>query len=156
MLDASWDVFAHPHQLPPDRTAQGLDWTTWPPLGGRGAGKTRAGAEWVRNLACHDPQARIALVGETEHDVRAVMVEGVSGLRMCIRNGSGRDGCRRAAASNGRTARWRRSSRRKITRACAGRNFPPPGAMSSPSGVMPKQPLTCCSSDCALASGRGR
>jgi phage terminase large subunit-like protein len=49
-------------------------------LGGRGAGKTRAGAEWVRALALADPQARIALIGETEHDAREVMVEGVSGL----------------------------------------------------------------------------
>ena len=48
-------------------------------LGGRGAGKTRAGAEWVRGLAT-DKDARIALVGETEHDVREVMIEGVSGL----------------------------------------------------------------------------
>jgi phage terminase large subunit-like protein len=55
-------------------------------LGGRGAGKTRAGAEWVRSIAldtAHDPSAppkRIALVGESLADARAVMVEGVSGL----------------------------------------------------------------------------
>ena len=53
-------------------------------LGGRGAGKTRAGAEWVRLRALSDgdvggPQ-RIALVGETIGDVRGVMVEGASGL----------------------------------------------------------------------------
>jgi phage terminase large subunit-like protein len=55
-------------------------------LGGRGAGKTRAGAEWVRGLAlglqpfAEAPIERIALVGETLGDVRDVMVEGVSGL----------------------------------------------------------------------------
>ena len=50
-------------------------------LGGRGAGKTRAGAEWVRALAgAGDAGTRIALVGETLADARAVMVEGVSGL----------------------------------------------------------------------------
>lgn len=55
-------------------------------LGGRGAGKTRAGAEWVRAqalgiaLIADRPAGRIALVGETMHDVRSVMVEGVSGL----------------------------------------------------------------------------
>jgi phage terminase large subunit-like protein len=49
-------------------------------LGGRGAGKTRAGAEWVRAIAEADPAARIALIGETEHDAREVMIEGVSGL----------------------------------------------------------------------------
>lgn len=70
----------HDHQLPPERAASGEDWTTWLILGGRGAGKTRAGAEWVRHVAENDPQARIALIGETEHDVRHVMVEGVSGI----------------------------------------------------------------------------
>ncbi|MCB1495654.1 MAG: DNA-packaging protein [Bauldia sp.] len=55
-------------------------------LGGRGAGKTRAGAEWVRGLAlgippfADGPVERIALVGETFADVREVMIEGISGL----------------------------------------------------------------------------
>jgi phage terminase large subunit-like protein len=51
----------------------------WLILGGRGAGKTRAGAEWVRTQACV-ANARIALVGETARDAREVMIEGVSGL----------------------------------------------------------------------------
>lgn len=53
-------------------------------LGGRGAGKTRAGAEWVRDIARCGAGAstapRIALIGETLAQARAVMVEGVSGL----------------------------------------------------------------------------
>jgi phage terminase large subunit-like protein len=55
-------------------------------LGGRGAGKTRAGAEWVRKVVLSrrarkgDPVERIALVGETIADVRDVMVHGESGL----------------------------------------------------------------------------
>jgi phage terminase large subunit-like protein len=53
-------------------------------LGGRGSGKTRAGAEWIRGIACSGDAstgpARIALVGKTIADVRNVMVEGVSGL----------------------------------------------------------------------------
>ena len=51
-------------------------------LGGRGAGKTRAGAEWVRSLvqSCSGPPIRIALVAETYHDARSVMVEGPSGI----------------------------------------------------------------------------
>src|SRR5262249_38448340 len=57
----------------------GAPWVTWLILGGRGAGKTRAAAEWVRAQA-HDPYARIALIGETARDVREVMIEGVSGL----------------------------------------------------------------------------
>jgi phage terminase large subunit-like protein len=86
MLDASFDVFAHPHQRPPETTAQGSDWTIWLLLGGRGAGKTRAGAQWVTAQAlglppfAREAHGRIALIGETEHDVREVMIEGVSGL----------------------------------------------------------------------------
>ncbi|MEI9803940.1 MAG: terminase family protein [Pseudolabrys sp.] len=73
-------TLAHDHQLAPERANSGQPWTTWLILGGRGAGKTRAGAEWVRGLAVGDPSARIALIGETEHETREVMVEGVSGL----------------------------------------------------------------------------
>jgi phage terminase large subunit-like protein len=73
-------AFAHDHQRAPERANSGADWTTWLILGGRGAGKTRAGAEWVRDLALSDPKAHIALIGETEHDAREIMVEGVSGL----------------------------------------------------------------------------
>ena len=62
------------------------DWLVWRVLGGRGAGKTRAGAEWVRGMAlgrppfARTPAGRIALVGETLADVREVMIEGLSGL----------------------------------------------------------------------------
>jgi phage terminase large subunit-like protein len=61
-------------------------WQTLLMLGGRGAGKTRAGAEWVRGIACGlwpdwgPPRTRIALVGPTLNEARSVMVEGVSGL----------------------------------------------------------------------------
>ncbi|MBV9558005.1 MAG: DNA-packaging protein, partial [Pseudolabrys sp.] len=75
-----WGSFAHDHQQEPVLAHSGKPWTTWLMLGGRGAGKTRAGAEWVKSVALSDPQARIALIGETEHDVREVMIEGVSGL----------------------------------------------------------------------------
>jgi phage terminase large subunit-like protein len=86
LLSEHWDVFAHDHQIPPDLAASGDPWLTWLMIGGRGAGKTRAGAEWIRAQALGLPPfatekaARIALVGETEHDVREVMIEGVSGL----------------------------------------------------------------------------
>lgn len=56
------------------------DWRTWLILAGRGFGKTRAGAEWIRACADASPQARIALVGATLVEARAVMVEGESGL----------------------------------------------------------------------------
>src|SRR5689334_13303789 len=79
-VDADFGAFALPHQLPPQHAKNGEPWTTWLLLGGRGAGKTRAGAEWVRRIALADGNARIALVAETEHEAREVMVEGVSGL----------------------------------------------------------------------------
>src|ERR1044072_440576 len=78
--------FAHRHQRPPAAANNGGPWTTWLALGGRGAGKTRLGAEFVRALAlglppyADAPHGHIALVGETDHDVREVMIEGASGL----------------------------------------------------------------------------
>jgi phage terminase large subunit-like protein len=74
-LDTWWRLFAHSHQRAPN----GLDWTTWLLIGGRGSGKTRAGAEWVKRAA-ESNISPTALVGETEHDAREVMIEGVSGL----------------------------------------------------------------------------
>jgi phage terminase large subunit-like protein len=76
-----WEIFAHPYQLPPLCAQGGGPWTTWLLIGGRGAGKTKSGAEWVRGLAGGKrPVSPIALIGETEHDVREVMIEGSSGL----------------------------------------------------------------------------
>ncbi len=72
----NWRFWARPSQLSP----RGRDWTTWLILAGRGFGKTRAGAEYVRGWAQRDGRARIALVGATWADVRDVMVEGPSGL----------------------------------------------------------------------------
>lgn len=57
------------------------DWRTWLFVGGRGAGKTRAGAEWVRFAALLGGFCRIALIGPTLSDAREVMIEGPSGLR---------------------------------------------------------------------------
>lgn len=79
-----FDFWALDHQRPPDG-----DWRTWVVLGGRGAGKTRAGAEWVRRMAeGHRPTSpgtarRIALVGETYEQVRDIMIFGESGLIAC-------------------------------------------------------------------------
>ncbi|WBL34414.1 terminase family protein [Sinirhodobacter sp. HNIBRBA609] len=79
-----FEFWALPHQLPP----QGA-WKSWVIMGGRGAGKTRAGAEWVRAQvegACPlDPGRahRVALVGETFDQVRDVMIFGDSGIMAC-------------------------------------------------------------------------
>ena len=70
-----WRLWAHQGQLPPKG-----QWQTWLILAGRGFGKTRAGAEWVRAQAQANPAARIALVGATLAEARSVMVEGDSGL----------------------------------------------------------------------------
>jgi len=86
LLALPWvfEFWALPHQLPP-RGA----WKTWVIMGGRGAGKTRAGAEWVRaqveGAGPLDPgrAKRVALVGETVDQVRDVMVLGESGIIAC-------------------------------------------------------------------------
>lgn len=72
---AKWRNWARDDQLAPDG-----DWQLWLLLAGRGFGKTRAGAEWVREQALARPGARIALVAETPAEARSVMVEGASGL----------------------------------------------------------------------------
>lgn len=70
-----WPSLARPEQLPP-----GGDWKIWLYLGGRGAGKTRAGAEWIAKGIHSGAMRRVALIGATHHDARAVMIEGESGL----------------------------------------------------------------------------
>lgn len=70
-----WSFWARPNQLAPEG-----DWITWLLLAGRGFGKTRCGAEWVRQKAKENPGCRIALVGETAADCRKVMVDGESGI----------------------------------------------------------------------------
>ena len=70
-----WEVWGRDEQLAPPG-----DWRVWLICAGRGFGKTRAGAEWVRDVARHDPEARVALVGASLPEVRSVMVEGESGI----------------------------------------------------------------------------
>lgn len=69
-----WQKWAFPKQLPPPG-----DWITWLLMGGRGSGKTRAGAEWVRQLA-REGVTPIALVGETMTEALDIMVRGESGI----------------------------------------------------------------------------
>jgi phage terminase large subunit-like protein len=79
-----FEFWALPHQVPPEGA-----WRSWVIMGGRGAGKTRAGAEWVRaQVEGAGPDdagraRRVALVGETHDQVRAVMAEGESGIIAC-------------------------------------------------------------------------
>jgi len=73
-----WSAWGRPEQFPP----KGDDWAIWMYLAGRGAGKTRAAAEWIREKAkdTSQGQIRFALVARTAADVRDVIVEGESGI----------------------------------------------------------------------------
>ena len=104
-----FEFWALPHQLPPEG-----DWKTWVVMGGRGAGKTRAGAEWVRaqvegSLPEDAGRAkRVALVGETFDQARDVMVFGDSGILACSppdRRPHWEAGRRRLVWKNGAEAR---------------------------------------------------
>jgi phage terminase large subunit-like protein len=74
-LLTDWSWWRRADQCPPTG-----DWHVWLLLAGRGFGKTRTGAEWVRAFAEATPGARIALVAASLHEARQVMVEGESGL----------------------------------------------------------------------------
>lgn len=76
--ECHWAMQARPAQLPPE----GM-WRNWLIMAGRGFGKTRSGAEWVRMVAESDGAARNALVTASLAEARAVMVEGESGLLAC-------------------------------------------------------------------------
>ncbi|HET9638845.1 MAG TPA: terminase family protein [Allosphingosinicella sp.] len=84
--DLDWPGWAHEGQFEPEGR-----WSTWVIKGGRGFGKTKAGAEWIAGLVRNNGDShfgqspasvpiRIALVGATLDEVRRVMVEGPCGL----------------------------------------------------------------------------
>jgi len=74
-LNYRWQFFARDNQLMPPG-----DWRVWLILAGRGNGKTRSGAEAVREVAESGEVGRIGLVAETAADARDTMVEGESGI----------------------------------------------------------------------------
>ncbi len=82
-LETQWSFWARPDQRMPLG-----EWSIWLPLAGRGWGKTRVGAETVRQKVYPEGStpltgrgvSRIALIAETSADARDVMVEGESGL----------------------------------------------------------------------------
>lgn len=78
MLPWDWSFWGRPEQQAPP----GDDWNIWLVLAGRGFGKTRLAAEWVREQAkyTNTGQRRFALVARTAADVRDVIVEGESGI----------------------------------------------------------------------------
>lgn len=70
----TWRFLARPEQVAPEGS-----WQTWIYMAGRGAGKTRSGAEWVREKVALG-YGRGALIAPTSADARDVMIEGESGL----------------------------------------------------------------------------
>ena len=133
-----WESWARPEQLPPPG-----DWRVWLICAGRGFGKTRAGAEWVRQIAAANPEARIALVGNSLGEARAVMVEGESGLLACHALAHARSLNPRCGGWCGPMAHRRGFFRRVSPKACAGRSTAMPGVTRSASGTMPRGPGDC-------------
>ena len=74
-LPFMWRLVGRPSQFAPHG-----DWRWWLNSAGRGYGKTRGGAEWLREEARAMPGARFAIVGQTPEDVRSIQIEGDSGI----------------------------------------------------------------------------
>ncbi|MBN2167603.1 MAG: DNA-packaging protein, partial [Actinobacteria bacterium] len=70
-----WSFWARPNQLPPPG-----DWLTWLALSGRGWGKTRVGAEYIKGMIESGKAHHVALIAKTPADARDVMIEGDSGI----------------------------------------------------------------------------
>ena len=140
-----WPLWARLAQLPPEG-----EWVTWLLMGGRGAGKTRAGAEWVRGLAA--ARRRADRAGGRDDD-RGHRRDGRGAERADGGDAAGRaaetawNGAPLAERGRGddvwappiRSASADRSSRRR-------------GATRSANGRTPRRPGTCCSSGCGSAS----
>jgi phage terminase large subunit-like protein len=74
-LKSRWSMQARESQLPPQ-----WRWFIWLLLGGRGSGKTRAAAEWVRWKIKTEQCHRIGFASPTINDYQETMIEGPSGL----------------------------------------------------------------------------
>lgn len=75
-LQWDWSFWGRPNQMPP----QDDSWRIGLFLAGRGSGKTRAAAEWVRGVAKRVPNARFLLVARTAADLRDTLTKGESGI----------------------------------------------------------------------------
>lgn len=74
-LKYNWRNWARPNQLPPEG-----DWDIWLLLAGRGFGKSRTGAEYMKERMLAEPGIRIGIIGQTIGAARDICVEGESGL----------------------------------------------------------------------------
>ena len=78
-----WRAIARPAQLAPGTPGSfsaRRDWDVWFLMAGRGFGKTRSGAEWVREQVAEGRRRRLAFIAPTLRDARRIMVEGPSGI----------------------------------------------------------------------------
>lgn len=75
LINFDWSLWARPKQLAPEG-----DWRFWVVLAGRGFGKTRTGAEWIRSLAEAGETRWATIVGPTREAVRKIMLRGPAGL----------------------------------------------------------------------------
>lgn len=74
-LRFNWQAWVRANQLPPSG-----DWLVWLIMAGRGFGKTRSAAEFIRNEVKNNRAQYIAFVAKTPADARDVMIEGESGI----------------------------------------------------------------------------
>ena len=75
-LKYNWNFWARPEQIAPTDD----DWDIWVLLAGRGFGKTRTGAEYIKDVMLKVPMVRVGIIGQTIAAVRDICVEGESGL----------------------------------------------------------------------------
>ena len=80
-IQESWQVSARKEQRLPDS-----DWFGWLIMAGRGWGKTRTGAESIKELIATNKYKRICLLSQTYDQVRSIMIEGESGLLNIYKN----------------------------------------------------------------------
>ena len=75
-LKYNWKFWARPEQIAPEDP----EWDIWVLLAGRGFGKTRTGAEYIKDVMIATPNIRVGVIGQTIAAVRDVCLEGESGL----------------------------------------------------------------------------
>ena len=78
------DQYDYPHARGDQWPPAGTGWTVWLLKGGRGSGKTRSGAEWIRNMS--KTLERTSIIGPSWQHVRDTMIEGDSGLLVVFEN----------------------------------------------------------------------
>ena len=147
LLDALFEMWADDGQHMPG----GEGWRVWLMLAGRGFGKTRAGAEWVNQLAAKRG-IRIALVAASIDEARSIMVEGASGILSVARSRH----VKIKWEPSLKRLTWPSCIRAIMPIACVDRNIILRGATSLRNGARQRRHGPICRWDCALVRDRGR